>query len=581
MSETLTQPAVDQGYQIDVSDNFANETNSQYWDQALHDLVSINQDVLVRPDWGGGTAMTLSTAMNAHPGPWSPENLPNLISEVYRLLATRVEEAEEPAEEAESEEPDKTEEPPKKDEPTKKQEESNQKSNPKPKDNDAQKKSTEERKPLIPIVKNVVQPTISENKQTADTSTMPETTQTTPSQPMRATAKAEVAAKPTHSPADITIEVGATKLEAPIIVSTTPKIPEQEFIEPVLSANDQIKEPISVATAEVSVVQTSVLSEQPSFDAGRDTDIETSPEWNKHQLIVDAEPELVTHVAGIEITTEAEIIELTPAATEDSVSLKNFAEFHSEEIESIVDQVHPVSFDHLLDTSDLINLADDEVPMDISEEFVMSFDEQHVATTSIVAAEVVEVEDYVVQTYAEDVVSEPDIFQQSENTTHEQPFQVNLVAEEVEDCLIRLDEFIKLSEPEEIRVVYEILDEIAELPIKVETHYGENTLTETKIQEELEELFIELLNRTGVEYTPELVELLVSITLTAQLDNETGVLKTQDEFDVDAQDIGTHEIINLMLAGIGTFKKATANAEAIGKSVLRLYRINLSGYFEF
>lgn len=78
--------------------------NPEWDDDELYNLICANQDVLV--DVSGDT-MTLSAAMNQHPGPWIPENEANLIAYAEGLLAGALIEpalpVEEVAEEAENE----------------------------------------------------------------------------------------------------------------------------------------------------------------------------------------------------------------------------------------------------------------------------------------------------------------------------------------------------------------------------------------------------------------------------------------------------------------------------------------------
>lgn len=88
MSETLPfEPAYDPIGEFDVPEfdaQIPEYINPEWDDDALFNLISANQDVLVDVD---GSIMTLSAAMNEHPGPWTPENEPNLIAYAEALLA--------------------------------------------------------------------------------------------------------------------------------------------------------------------------------------------------------------------------------------------------------------------------------------------------------------------------------------------------------------------------------------------------------------------------------------------------------------------------------------------------------------
>jgi hypothetical protein len=59
--------------------------NPDWNDDALYNLICANQDALVEVC---GRMMTLSEAMNAHPGPWIPENEANLMAYAENLLAS-------------------------------------------------------------------------------------------------------------------------------------------------------------------------------------------------------------------------------------------------------------------------------------------------------------------------------------------------------------------------------------------------------------------------------------------------------------------------------------------------------------
>jgi len=69
--------------------------NPAWDDDALYDLICANQDVLVDVS---GVIMTLSDAMNQHPGPWTPENEANLVAYAEDLLMKTLLEPREPEE---------------------------------------------------------------------------------------------------------------------------------------------------------------------------------------------------------------------------------------------------------------------------------------------------------------------------------------------------------------------------------------------------------------------------------------------------------------------------------------------------
>jgi hypothetical protein len=159
---------------------------------------------------------------------------------------------------------------------------------------------------------------------------------------------------------------------------------------------------------------------------------------------------------------------------------------------------------------------------------------------------------------------------QLEAQDYEEPVQDSLIIDEIEAPLIQLAESIRASQPEAREEVDEILDKIIELPARLETQASQSNITETEIQEELEELFTELFNTTGIDCTPELTESLSLLTLKLHITEEIKKLK-DEEVDGTPQDSDTHEIIKKLLTGLSTFKKAIAQAGAIGKSALQLY----------
>ncbi len=78
-----------------------NFINPEWRDDALYNFVSANQDVLVNVD---GQVITISAAMNAHNGPWTAENEPNLLAYAQYLVANRLNETEEEEKEKTAEE---------------------------------------------------------------------------------------------------------------------------------------------------------------------------------------------------------------------------------------------------------------------------------------------------------------------------------------------------------------------------------------------------------------------------------------------------------------------------------------------
>jgi hypothetical protein len=139
---------------------------------------------------------------------------------------------------------------------------------------------------------------------------------------------------------------------------------------------------------------------------------------------------------------------------------------------------------------------------------------------------------------------------------------------------------IEAIEPEAIEEVYASLDKLVEVQAKLGSQDGDNIIAEineVKVQQEIEEIFTELLERMGIEYTPELIEHLVHLTLKSQLAKKIKKPGNEEEIDEAPNDTGTHEAIKQLLLGLSDFKKAIAYAGVIGKSALHLCDFNLAG----
>jgi hypothetical protein len=165
--------------------------------------------------------------------------------------------------------------------------------------------------------------------------------------------------------------------------------------------------------------------------------------------------------------------------------------------------------------------------------------------------------------------------EQIENSGLEQIPKISLPAEEIENSLIQLGEVIEVSEPEITEKVNEILDKIIEVPAKLEIDEEKN-IAKIEVEEELEELFTQLFDKLGIDYTPELLESLARLTLRLHLVEEIEKRKEGEEINQTPKGSGTHEIIKKLLTGISNLKKAIANSYAIGKSALRLYSFNFA-----
>lgn len=207
-----------------------------------------------------------------------------------------------------------------------------------------------------------------------------------------------------------------------------------------------------------------------------------------------------------------------------------------------------------------------------SEEVIISHFEAGVEPDDILASGYLAIES--TEDYFEPPVYGPerfDVLEQAQDKGAEQVVQAAVVIEDVEDSLSRLADQLEAAAPETAEAADEILDKIIEVPAKLEAASFDETVTQERAQEELEELFTELFDIIQIDYTPELVESLAQLSLQWRLIDKIEELKTKEEKDDEPQGYGTHEIIRKLLAGLSTIKRAISQAGAIGKSALRLY----------
>ncbi|HLG91050.1 MAG TPA: hypothetical protein VI336_02745 [Candidatus Saccharimonadales bacterium] len=134
---------------------------------------------------------------------------------------------------------------------------------------------------------------------------------------------------------------------------------------------------------------------------------------------------------------------------------------------------------------------------------------------------------------------------------------INLVAERIEE----LDD-------EQTEEVYQILDQIVEAPKKLAVSDEGEVINQKEVRQELENLFADLFDRLGIEYSPELLSAFATLTLNNQLDEVLGV-KEGDELVYEIPtERGTHEFITKLLISFAKLKKALLHAYLIGKSAV-------------
>lgn len=157
--------------------------------------------------------------------------------------------------------------------------------------------------------------------------------------------------------------------------------------------------------------------------------------------------------------------------------------------------------------------------------------------------------------------------------------EISVPVEEVEQTILLLAERIEEFEAEEAETAHQLLDEIVQ---KVEqarvsmedmednVENPEDTSEAEEVEEELKELFIQLFDYVGIEYSLELIESCVKLVLREGMPEL--ILTTEQEDDINTpQDEGTHEIIKRLLATISSIKKTVLHAYRLGKLALGLY----------
>lgn len=167
--------------------------------------------------------------------------------------------------------------------------------------------------------------------------------------------------------------------------------------------------------------------------------------------------------------------------------------------------------------------------------------------------------------------------------------ELSLPVEEAELAVSLITERIEQLEEERAEEVQLILEEISEKTEQTQT-IGSDTQEslikidgdsefETSAQtaaaedlvEEVEGLFVRLLEKLEINYSPELVNCLATLAIK---DDLPKLIDAEDEEVFADQGIGTHEVIKRLLASLNSIKDLVTQACLIGKSAIRLYQLN-------
>lgn len=526
MSETLSAESV-ATYESEIQasqpeNHFAetadkNEIKDPTWGDALRELVAANADVMVRCPWMGGAEVTVSNAMTTfnYPPNLTAADEPYLISVVLDLLANRVEDTKEEEDETEEDQTD--------------EEESN-------KDEPAKEKAVENKNdPKTQKVQDT--PKAAE----LDKPAKDEAAQTKPSEPRASITEKNSALEANNSineenfdPENHVLDKPDQHIQAAAEVEVAENFsnaPDNSVIETEPPTVTDIP-PKSMNAAPVAVETDEIA---PTFEIPKEhildeSDIKTADE------ILDS---------GIEVVDEAtelneELQENEPPDYEAEVF--EISDFESEQE---------------------IPIGDLETDLELDDELLFGRHTIYVDEDFLDPAEI--------------PVYQPDsetIFSRQTKMAAEKPVQVTAPIEEVEKSVVHLVDRIESAEPETIEIANEILDKIIEVPAKLDAGNDKEIITEVQAQEELEELFTELLEILDIEYNPELIESLARLTMQLRLADKVKEIKTGESTDETPSGYGTHEIIRQLLNGISDLKK-TSQAGAIGQLTMLLYNFRI------
>ncbi len=538
---------------IDLSDSNGVENINNEWGSELTGLVAANSDVIVRCPWLGGAEVTLSEAMYTYnyPPNLTAKDEPFLISIVEGLLANRVlgtEELEDEDDLRGEEEPDKEE--------SFKTEKAAKKSNEEAYTQKEQKKVSSIDAQRQPKKESVEIKLLETSTTRAEKTAESKISDAAAVEGVAITNLVEK--KPANSvQAEVRAETIVTSLDSPLYETSK------------LSNDPPEHQPLQTSDQSRSIETVLAIQPEVEFKISDYEILETDPARND---IVEASPSpsIPGLTMGSEVFSETEPVELSMEDLETGAILDTAVEWPEAKGEAVEDEPLNRAFDYQTDLDEFTDFGEEEVMHDGLE--AASLEPESLYVFNMPAGETSE--------DALDEVEEEPILQlddesstsgQIEITSTEQPILNNLAIGEIEDILIQLADSIETSEPETTEVMNEILDRIIEVSAKLEMQNGEDTIDTIEAQEELEELFTGLLKTAGIDYTPEFIKSIASLTLRSHLANEIAQLRKETETDKPPQESGTHEIIKQLLVGLSTFKKSITHAPAIGRSAIWLY----------
>ena len=475
-------------------------------DSELTPLVMANADVIVRPSWLGGNEVTLGAAMLNYPRRMTEEMADELIAEVHSLLVNRVikEDEKEPEEKEQSKE----------DEAVESDEAEDKEDWEEPDQREEAKQKTAEKivaeKPKTEVIADS-KPAQTENPAAEPAEPdQPEVIITADRQTPMSVDQSEVAQAGGTSPKAKTEQVTRTDSQASELMPSN-KILKNSVSEPALHLTRH-------QAVEINKPEVFDLPEKAKIDDGLETLEIEIPEI--HSLDSLPEPEITVD------EDEAVQDELDMETQEFKTTEESLYDLTDEE--EILFEHHEIEF--------------------LAEPFTESLTELEVEE-----ALVIKLEDYT--------------YKREETEVREKVAEAGIEIERIQVVLAQVQGLIEVSEPEVAEVSNTILDKISEIAARLERPSQDEAITEAETREELEELFTELFDLLGVEYTPEFIESLAHRTIRLHSADQLKAVESEED---NLPDSGTHEIIKKLLSGTSHSQKTTEKLSAIGKSALQL-----------
>lgn len=263
----------------------------------------------------------------------------------------------------------------------------------------------------------------------------------------------------------------------------------------------------------------------------------------------------------------------SPAKEFEAVATEVQEDLAAIDAELTIEEEMPVEIDNVLYEGKVENPRIEQIESDELSEIAQPW----------IEGELLAIGSHEVKDAAERRATEKDIFATEDSLVIA---ELGTPMKEVEDTILEIAGFIETSENmEETAEVHEILDEINLKVQELNTSpaasekEGEGVIVEDDvdpetIEEELEELFSRLFERIGIEYAPELLNSLVKLAMRQNIQELFMDLEPKVETGT-TQGTGTHELLNYLVAALGSIKKSAQNAYRLGKSAMQLYSMQL------